>query len=144
MLLVLAVKTVLFLLSNREWKAYTDFYLTFCPTTSRFGYMSSKKCTVAAWRFASIYLHCTVLQGPRKNQNYYNIYIYTVYLSCGTQGAVGGSVPCSRAPRLGIDGGERALYMHSLHLQFLPARDTNPQPLDYESDSLTIRRRLPQ
>ncbi len=33
----------------------------------------------------------------------------------------------------GIEGGERALYIHSPHLQ----------PLDYESDSLTIRPRLP-
>ncbi len=38
---------------------------------------------------------------------------------------------------------ERALYIHSPHLQFLPARDSNSQPLDYESDSLTIRLRLP-
>ncbi len=38
---------------------------------------------------------------------------------------------------------ERALYIHSPHLQFLPARDSNSQPLDYESDSLTIRPRLP-
>ncbi len=43
----------------------------------------------------------------------------------------------------GIEGGERALYIHSPHLQFLPARDSNSQPLDYESDSLTIRPRLP-
>ncbi len=38
---------------------------------------------------------------------------------------------------------ERALYIHSLHLQFLLARDSNSQPLDYESDSLTIRLQLP-
>ncbi len=39
---------------------------------------------------------------------------------------------------------ERALYIHFPHLQSLPARDSNSQPLDYESDSLTIRPRLPQ
>ncbi len=39
---------------------------------------------------------------------------------------------------------ERALYIHSPHLQFLPARDSNSQPFDYESDSLTIRPRLPR
>ncbi len=39
---------------------------------------------------------------------------------------------------------KRALYIHSLHLQFLPARYSNSQPFDYESDSLTIRPRLPQ
>ncbi len=38
---------------------------------------------------------------------------------------------------------ERALNIHSPHLQFLPARDSNSQPLGYESDSLTIRPRLP-
>ncbi len=38
---------------------------------------------------------------------------------------------------------ERALYIHSPHLQFLPARDSNSQPLSYESDSVTIRPRLP-
>ncbi len=38
---------------------------------------------------------------------------------------------------------ERALYIHSLHLQFLPARDSNSQPFNYESNSLTIRPRLP-
>ncbi len=38
---------------------------------------------------------------------------------------------------------KRALVIHSPHLQSLPARDSNPQPLDYESDSLTIRPWLP-
>ncbi len=38
---------------------------------------------------------------------------------------------------------ERAMYIHSPHLQFLPARDSNSQPLGYETDSLTIRPRLP-
>ncbi len=39
---------------------------------------------------------------------------------------------------------ERALDIHSPHLQYLPARDSNSQPFDYESDSLTIRPRLPR
>ncbi len=39
---------------------------------------------------------------------------------------------------------ERAVYIHSPHLQSLPARHSNPQPLDYEYDSLTTRPRLPQ
>jgi len=33
--------------------------------------------------------------------------------------------------------------VHSPPLQFLPARDSNPQPFDYESDSLTIRPQHP-
>ncbi len=39
---------------------------------------------------------------------------------------------------------EIALYIHSLYLQFLLAWDSKSQPYDYESDSLTIRLRLPQ
>ncbi len=38
---------------------------------------------------------------------------------------------------------ERALYIHSIHLQLLPARDSNQQPFDYESNTLTIRPQLP-
>ncbi len=34
------------------------------------------------------------------------------------------------------------LYIHSPHLQFLLARDSNSQPFDYESNPLTIRPRL--
>ncbi len=37
---------------------------------------------------------------------------------------------------------ESALDIHSPHRQSLPDRDSNPQPLDYESGSLTIRPRL--
>ncbi len=39
---------------------------------------------------------------------------------------------------------ERVLYIHSPHLQLLLARGLNSQSFDYESDSLTIRPRLPQ
>ncbi len=42
----------------------------------------------------------------------------------------------------GVEGGESTGYSLP-HLQFLPAWDSNSQPLDYESDSLTIRPRLP-
>ncbi len=38
---------------------------------------------------------------------------------------------------------ERTLDIHSPRLQFLPARDSNLQPSDYESDSLTIMPWLP-
>ncbi len=42
----------------------------------------------------------------------------------------------------GIEGWESS--GHSLpHLQFLTARDSNSQPFDYDSDSLTIRPQLP-
>ncbi len=37
----------------------------------------------------------------------------------------------------------RTLYIHSLHLQYLPARDSNSQPLYYESDSLTLGHHFP-
>ncbi len=42
----------------------------------------------------------------------------------------------------GIEGGESSVHS-TPHLQFLPAQDSNSQPLDYESSSLTIRRQLP-
>ncbi len=45
-------------------------------------------------------------------------------------------------PSRGIEGGESVVYMHSPNLQFLPVWDSNLQPFDYESDSLTIRPRL--
>ena len=41
----------------------------------------------------------------------------------------------------GIEGGESAV--HSLPPPTIPARDSNSQPLDCKSDSLTIRPRLP-
>uniref|UniRef100_A0A8C1L1H7 Reverse transcriptase domain-containing protein n=1 Tax=Cyprinus carpio TaxID=7962 RepID=A0A8C1L1H7_CYPCA len=43
----------------------------------------------------------------------------------------------------GIEGGESTVHELPPHLQLLPARDSNSQPLDCESDSLTIRPRLP-
>ncbi len=53
-------------------------------------------------------------------------------------GAVGGSVPCSRAPCRGIEGEE------SFTTQSLPDRDSDSQPFDYETVRLsTIRPRLP-
>ncbi len=63
---------------------------------------------------------------------------------CGTRGAVGGSVPCSRVSPQSWYWGWRE------HCTFTPPtynscwyRDSNSQPFDYESDSLTIRPRLP-
>ncbi len=38
---------------------------------------------------------------------------------------------------------ERALYIHSPHLQSLPDRDLNSQPFDYESDSLSLGHDFP-
>ncbi len=35
---------------------------------------------------------------------------------------------CSREPHRGIEGGERALYIHSPHRQSLPDQDSNSQP----------------
>ncbi len=54
------------------------------------------------------------------------------------RGAVGGSVPCSRTPQSWVLKEDTPPTNN-------PCRtwDSNPQPLDYESDSLTIRPRLP-
>ncbi len=42
----------------------------------------------------------------------------------------------------GIEGGKNAVHSPPPHLQYLPARESNSQPFDYESDSLPIRPRL--
>ncbi len=60
------------------------------------------------------------------------------------RGAVGGSVPCSRTPQSWYwRRRERWLFTPPTNN---PCRtwDSNPQPLNYESDSLTIRPRLPR
>ncbi len=56
---------------------------------------------------------------------------------------LGGSVPCSRAPQSWY-WRWRECYSFTIPT-FNPCRtwDSNPQPLDYKSDSLTIRPRLP-
>jgi len=46
-----------------------------------------------------------------------------IYAAAPRGSAVGGSVPCSRSPQSWYWGWKRALYIHSPHLQFLPARD---------------------
>ncbi len=59
------------------------------------------------------------------------------------RGAIGGSVPCSRTPQSWYWGWrERWLIILPTNN---PCRtwDSNPQPLDYKSNSLTIRPRLP-
>ncbi len=43
----------------------------------------------------------------------------------------------------GIEGGESVVHSPRPR-QFLPDRDSNSQPFDYESDSITIRPQLPQ
>ncbi len=59
------------------------------------------------------------------------------------RGAVGGSVPCSRAPQSWY--WRRRECCSFTIPTFNPCRtwDSSPQPLDYKSDSLTIRPRLP-
>ncbi len=57
-------------------------------------------------------------------------------------GAVGGSVPCSRTPQSWYWGWRaRCTFTPSAYNPW--TGDSNPQPLDYKSDSLTIRPRLP-
>ncbi len=67
------------------------------------------------------------------------------------RGAVGGSVPCSRAPQSWYWRWRECCsftlnyYYLEYWITFNLCRtwDSNPQPLDYKSDSLTIRPRLP-
>ncbi len=62
---------------------------------------------------------------------------------CGARGAVGGSVPCSRAPQSWYwRWKERWLFTPPT---YNPCRtwDSNPRPSGYKSDSLSIRPRRP-
>ncbi len=54
-------------------------------------------------------------------------------------GSSWGSVPCSRAPQSWYWRWRECWTFTPPHLQFLQAQDSNKQPLDYESNSLTIR-----
>ncbi len=64
-------------------------------------------------------------------------------LCCSAWGVVGCSVPCSRAPRRGIKGGDSAV--HSLPPPTIPAGlNSNSQPFDYESDSLPLGHDFPK
>ncbi len=66
------------------------------------------------------------------------------HLSCGARGAVGGSLPCSRAPRVWCWGWRERWTFPPPTYNPCQYRDSNPRALGYESDSLTIRPRLPQ
>ncbi len=65
------------------------------------------------------------------------------HLCCSARGSVGVRCPCSRAPQSWYWGWRERCTFTPPHLQSLPDRDSNSQPFDYESDSLTIRPRLP-
>ncbi len=60
-----------------------------------------------------------------------------------TQSVLGDEVPYWKGHLIVVLKVEKVLYIHSPHLQFLPARDSKPQTFSYVSDSLTIRPRLP-
>ncbi len=68
--------------------------------------------------------------------------IYAQRLLCGARGVV---ISLSRVRFLAqghlvvVLKVERALYIHSPPLQFLPTRNLNSQPFNYESDTLNIR-----
>ncbi len=59
------------------------------------------------------------------------------------RGAVGGSVPCSRASQSWYWGWRERCTFTPPTYNSCQTWDSNSQPLDYESDSLTIRPRLP-
>ncbi len=67
------------------------------------------------------------------------------YLCCSAQGAVGGSVPCSRvSPQSWYWGWRERCTFTPPTYNLCRAWDSNPQPLGYKSDSLSTRPRLPQ
>ncbi len=64
------------------------------------------------------------------------------HLCCGARRAVGGSVPCSRAPQSWYWGWRERCTFTPPTNNSCQTWDSNSQPFDYESDSLTIRPRL--
>ncbi len=60
------------------------------------------------------------------------------HLCCGVRGAVGGSVPCSRAPQSWYWGWRECCTFTPPTYNPCRTWDSNSQTLDYESDSLTI------
>ncbi len=66
-----------------------------------------------------------------------------VGICCGAWGAVVGSVLCSKAPQLWYWGWREHWLFTPPTYNSCQSWDSNLQPLGYESDSLTIRPRLP-
>ncbi len=67
----------------------------------------------------------------------YSEFVLCIYPS-KVHTAVGSHLCCGAQEQLGVRYLARSLYIHSPHLQFLPTQDSNLQPFDYESNSLTI------
>ncbi len=65
------------------------------------------------------------------------------FLCSCARGAVGGSVPCSRAPQSWYWGWRERCTFTPPTYNSCRTWDWNSRPLGYESDSLTIRPRLP-
>ncbi len=87
--------------------------------------------------------HCKLLQSAHTHTavNKHTPWTHTRSSGQSCPGSSWGTllIPCS----VMVLRVEKALYIHSPHLQFLPARDSNSQPFNYKSKSLTIRPRLP-
>ncbi len=83
---------------------------------------------------------CSAFNPSAHTQQWTHLEQWAAILCCG---AVGGSVPCSRTPQSWYWRWKRALYIHSPPPTIYASRDSNSQPFDYESVSLTIRPRLP-
>ncbi len=64
------------------------------------------------------------------------------HLCYGTPGAVGDRC-LAQGHLVVVLKVERALYIHSTHRQYLPDRDSNSQPFDYESNSLQLGHDFP-
>ncbi len=102
---------------------YSEFVLCI------YGHLTHPKCTHTAMNTHTHHEHTPGAVGS--------------HLCCGVRGAVGGSVPCLREPQSWYWGWRELLYIHSPTNNSCRTWDSNSQPLDYESDSLTIRPRLP-
>ncbi len=86
-------------------------------------YLSHPKCTHTAVNTHTVNTHTHSSEHTHREHTHSSEHTHREHtpgavgshLCSGARGAVGGPVPCSRVS--GIEGGERELYIHSLHLQ---------------------------
>ncbi len=92
---------------------------------------------------SSEHTHCEHAPGAVSSEHTHCEHTPGAVGSSGARGAIGGSVLCSRAPQSWY--WRWSEYCSFTIPTFNPCwtRDSNPQPLDYKYDSLTIRPQLP-
>ncbi len=136
------------MLAGQVWKPlnYNDFWKNVCPnnhTRMWYNILCKVKAMWHTAKYGDPYSEFVIWIYPSKVHTHSSEHTPGAvgsHLCCGTRGAVGGSVPCSRAPQSWYWGWRE-------HCTFTPltynSRRPETQTFDYESDSLATRPRLP-